>query len=141
MKNLILALAMTLLLAACSSGSTVAPLPSTISGAYSGTFANTDGNQEGTALINLSQLTIDSEVTGNGIFDITVGNPANVCLLNGTVSMGTNNGTSASLVIQNANFQLAVSDDGNTLSGTYVVTMDTDECSNGTGSGTITLTR
>ena len=141
MKNLALALATTLLIAACSSGSTVAPLPFTINGAYSGTFSNTDGNQQGTAVINVSQVDIDAEETGNGIFDITVGSTSNVCLLNGTIENGANNGSSASLTIANANFQLAVSNDGNTLSGTYVVTEDTDICSNGTGSGTITLNR
>jgi len=39
MKNLILALAMTLLLAACSSGSTVAPLDANLSGVFIGSFA------------------------------------------------------------------------------------------------------
>ena len=140
MKNLALALAMTLLLTACSSGSTVAPLDISLNGSFSGSFANTDGNQEGTAVLNLSQLAGSQDITGNGIFDITVGSTSNVCLLNGTVT-GTNSGASVSLTIQNANFQLAIGNNGDTLSGTYVVTADTDLCSNGTGSGNITLTR
>ncbi len=140
MKNLALALAMTLFLTACSSGSTVAPLDVVLNGTFTGSFANTDGNQEGTAVLNLTQAAGGTEITGNAIFDITVGSTSNVCLLNGLVT-GTNNGPSASITIQNGNLQLAISNNGDTLSGTYVVTVDTDLCSNGTGSGNITLTR
>jgi len=137
MKNLILALAMTLLLAACSSGSTVAPLDANLSGVFIGSFENTDGNQSGTATFNLSQIAEATGLTGNAIFDT---NTVNTCLVNGTLTMSTNNGTSATIVIGNTNFQLAISNSGNTLSGTYVTT-ESETCSSGSGAGTITLDR
>jgi len=137
MKNLALALATTLLLAACSSGSTVAPLPISLNGVFTGSFENTDGTQDGTAIFNLSQLANSDEVTGNAVYDT---NTINTCLLNATIQDGVNNGASATLTIGNTNFQLAISNDGNTLSGTYVTT-DLDTCSNGSGAGSITLTR
>ena len=136
MKNLALALATTLLLAACSSGSTVAPLPISLNGLYTGSFENTDGTQDGTATFNLIQQGSSSEITGNAVYDT---NTINTCLLNATVE-GTNSGASATLTIGETNFQLAISNDGNTLAGTYV-TGELDGCSNGSGAGTITLNR
>jgi len=136
MKNLALALAMTVLLAACSSGSTVAPLDVSLSGVFTGSFENTPETQDGTATFNLSQAAGSDDVTGNALFDT---NTTNTCLLNNTLT-GTNNGASVSITVGDSNFQLAISDNGNTLSGTYV-TADSATCSNGSGAGTITLTR
>jgi len=137
MKNLALALATTLLLAACSSGSTVAPLEVTLNGVYTGSFENTDDTQGGTAVFNLSQLTSGDEITGNALFDT---NTINTCLLNATITDGSNSSASATLTVGATNFQLAISNDGNTLSGTYVTT-ESETCSNGSGAGTITLNR
>ncbi len=136
MKNLALALAMTFLLAACSSGSTVAPLDVILSGTFNGSFENTSGNQDGTATFSISQASGTTDLSGNAVFDT---NTTNTCLLNNTLT-GTNNGSSATITVGGSNFQLAISNNGNTLSGTYVTTA-TDTCSNGSGSGTITLNR
>jgi len=137
MKKLAFALAITLLLAACSSGSTVAPLDVSLNGVFTGTFVNVEDTQDGTATLNLSQLADSSAITGNAIFDT---GDRNTCLINGLVT-GTNSGASASLTIGGANLQLAISNNGNTLSGTYVLVMATDTCSSESGSGTITLSR
>jgi hypothetical protein len=137
MKNLALALAITLLLAACSSGSTVAPLDVTLNGVFSGTFENVDGTQDGSATLNLSQVTDGTAIAGNAIFDTE---NRNTCLINGTVT-GVNNGSSASITIGSINLQLAISNNGNTLSGTYVITEASSTCSSGSGSGTVTLNR
>jgi hypothetical protein len=137
MKNLALALAITLLLAACSSGSTVAPLDISLNGVFTGTFENIDGSQDGTATLNLTQLSDSDAITGNAIFDT---GDRNICLISGVVT-GTNSGASASLNIGSANLQLAISNNGSTLSGTYVLVAATDICSSDSGSGTITLNR
>ena len=139
MKNLALALAMTLLLAACSSGSTVAPLDVSLNGTFTGSFENTPGTQDGTATFNLSQVADSQTVTGNAIFDTT---GTNTCLLNGVISNGANNGANVTLTTNGqVNFQLAISNNGDTLSGTYVLSGAVATCSNGSGSGTITLNR
>ncbi|MFT6408576.1 MAG: hypothetical protein ACJAQ6_001996 [Arenicella sp.] len=137
MKNLALALAITLLLAACSSGSTVAPQEVILNGVFTGTFANTEGTQDGTATFNLSQAANASDIAGNAIFET---DGRNTCLINGVVA-GVNGGASASVTVGGANFQLAISNNGNTLSGTYVLTTITEECSSESGSGSITLNR
>ena len=137
MKKLTFALALTLLLTACSSGSTVAPLDVSLSGVFTGTFVNVEGTQDGSATLNLSQLADSDAVTGNAIFDT---GDRNTCLINGLVT-GTNNGASASLTVSGANLQLAISDNGNTLSGTYVLVAASTTCSSESGSGSITLTR
>ena len=137
MKNLALALAITLLLAACSSGSTVAPEAVTLSGVFSGPFSNTEGTDEGTATLNLSQIAGSTDVTGNAIFE---NDGRNICLINGTIT-GANNGANVTLTIGSANLQLAISNNGNTLSGTYVLTATSSTCSSESGSGTITLNR
>jgi hypothetical protein len=137
MKNLALALAITLLLAACSSGSTVAPLDVSLNGVYIGTFENVEGTQDGNATLNLSQTTGGTSITGNAIFDV---NGRNTCLINGIVT-GDNNGSNVTITIGGANVQLAISNNGNTLSGTYVLTTVTESCSSESGSGTITLNR
>jgi hypothetical protein len=137
MKNLALTLFITILLSACSSGSTVAPLDVTLNGVFTGTFENVEGTQDGTATLNLSQLSDSTAITGNAIFDT---GDRNTCLINGLVA-GTNNGASANITIGGANLQLAISDNGNTLSGTYVLVAATTICSSESGSGTITLSR
>jgi hypothetical protein len=137
MKKLAFALAITLLLAACSSGSTVAPLDVSLNGVFTGTFENVEGTQDGAATLNLSQASDSNAISGNAIFET---DDRNTCLINGLV-VGTNNGASASLTIGGANIQLAISNNGNTLSGTYVLVAPTDSCSSESGSGSITLNR
>lgn len=188
MKNLALTLAMAVLLAACSSGSTVAPLPSTVNSQFSGTYKNINNTQSGS--VRLDIVEDDSQnVTGNIIFAAN----GNSCLNNGQVS-GLSNGFNLSLsapikrdeytivtvVIRNdgsaststrtsgsgtvgtvervnangnsetvtttveelsgnINMQLAISNNGNTLSGTY--TTDGNVCSNQTGTGDMSLNR
>ncbi len=188
MKNIALTLAMTVLLAACSSGSTVAPLPSTVNSQFAGNFQNINNTQRGT--VRLDIVEDDSgAVTGNIIFESNTAN----CLGNNTVS-GTTNGFNLSIASEinrtrftivttttrptgattvstrfatsgtvgtqtrtgsdgtvtttvttsedltgNLNIQLAISNNGNTLSGTYVTTGNV--CSNSTGSGDMTLNR
>jgi len=85
MKNLALTLAMTVLLAACSSGSTVAPLPSTVNSQFAGEFRNQNGTQEGTVRLDIVEDD-GGGVTGNIIFDAIGEN----CLGNSTVT-GTSN--------------------------------------------------
>ncbi len=126
-----------LVLIGCSSGSSSSPEPQDVNGQYSGTWTNTPGNQDGTAVFNLSQPEGLNSVTGNAIFESTGDNN---CLLNGTVT-GTVTGFSLALTVGNTNFQLSIDNNGNTLSGTYVQTQDTDTCSGETGSGQITVTR
>ena len=139
MKNFALTLAIILILAACSSGSTVAPQAISLNGVFTGTFVNTDESQDGTATLNLTQASGSDIVGGNAIFD-TSSSRGNSCLVNGLVT-GTNTGASAALTIGGTNLQLAISDNGNTLSGTYVLTETSDECSSELGAGTITLSR
>ena len=191
MKNLALTLAMAVLLAACSSGSTVSPLPSTTNSQFSGTYQNLNNTQSGTVRMDLVETDGDgtSAVSGNIIFTAN----GNNCLNNGQVT-GTSNGfnisltapitrdeytitttvtrsdnsasvsvrtsssgtvgevsrvnangdsetvvTSVSSLSGNINIQLAISNNGNTLSGTY--TTDGNVCSNQTGTGDMTLNR
>jgi len=179
---------MTVLLAACSSGSTVAPLPSTVNSQFAGEFRNQNGTQEGTVRLDIVEDD-GGGVTGNIIFDAIGEN----CLGNSTVT-GTSNGFNISLTSDqsrtrfiitttvtrpsgattttvrfsntgtvgtetrtgsdgtvtsivttseelsgNLNIQLAISNNGNTLSGTYVTTGNI--CSNSTGTGDMTLNR
>ncbi len=125
-------------LVGCSSGGSSAPEPpQNISGQFSGNWENTPGSEEGSAVFNLSQVVNSDAVTGNVIFD---SNGRNSCLLNNRVT-GTVSGFNVSLTVGNTNFQLTLSNGGNTLSGTYVQTTSTNTCSGETGSGTITVNR
>ncbi len=198
MKNLALTLAMAVLLAACSSGSTVSPLPSTVNSQFSGTFKNQNNTQNGEIRFDIAE-----DEGGNIVGNMIVTNNTNVrCIANGTLS-GVSNGFNISLVTTqtrsrfqivttrvrvtgtdengnpittetvttefrdtgregttdsadgrgnrttvvttredvtgNINIQLAISNNGNTLSGTYVA--DANLCSNSTGTGDMTLNR
>ncbi len=121
----------------CSSGSSDTGQIQSISGTFTGSFENAVETQDGTATFNLAQAENSSNVTGNAIFDLEGGN---TCLISGTVE-GTVTGFTASLTVNNVNFQLNIGDDGNSLSGTYVLSGDVDGCSGPTGSGSITLNR
>ncbi len=197
MKNIAISLAMTVLLAACSSGSTVAPLPSTVNSQFTGSFVNQNNSQAGTIRLDIAE-TDAGAVTGNVIIEST---GFGRCIANGTVT-GVNNGFNLNLMSEQArrrfvvtttrtrvtgmddmgnpitatsesvrfsdtrvspssssdgrgnstdvtvaeedvtgtiNFQFAISNNGNTLSGTY--TTSDDLCSNSTGTGEATLNR
>ena len=198
MKNLALTLAMAVLLAACSSGSTVSPLPSTVNSQFSGTFKNQNNTQSGTIRFDVAENE-DGSIVGNMI----VTNDTDVrCIANGTLE-GNSNGFNIRLFTTQTrsrfeivttrirvtgeddqgnpiltetvtteyrdtgregttdsadgrgnrttvtttrvdvsgviSIQLAISNNGNTLSGTYVA--DASLCSNSTGTGDMTLNR
>lgn len=183
-----------MLAAGCSSGTTVADLPSNVTNSFRGTFQNTPGTQNGTVIIDIQD--VNGVVSGNIIFESTGDN----CLRNNSVSgnstgfnlnltadqtgreftsvitereapdedggegalvsqievrsssgtVGTfittlGNGnvvtrvTTVADVSGNLNMQFTISNSGNTLAGTY--TTDGTVCSNGTGSGRMTLNR
>ncbi|MFT7526440.1 MAG: hypothetical protein ACI9LY_001587 [Arenicella sp.] len=92
MKNIVLALIATLLVSACSSGSTATELPQNITSLFTGTYQNTPGTQSGTMTLDIVEDTAGG-VTGNLIF-VPAGN--NNCLTNTPVS-GTSNGFNLSL--------------------------------------------
>ncbi|GGZ98441.1 hypothetical protein GCM10008090_03640 [Arenicella chitinivorans] len=198
MKNLALTLAMAVLLAACSSGSTVSPLPSTVNSQFSGTFKNQNNTQNGEIRFDIAE-----DEGGNIVGNMIVTNNTNIrCIANGTLA-GSSNGFNISLITTQTrsrflvitereqivgtddngepiiettssevyrdsgsegvrdsidsrglrttisttredvtgdiNIQLAISNNGNTISGTYVA--DASLCSNSTGTGDMTLNR
>lgn len=180
-------------LVGCSSGSSEAPIPASVTDRYQGTFQNTPGSQSGSMTLNLSEDTARA-VTGNVIFTSDGSN----CLRNATVT-GTTTGfnfdllavqsgdlftttttitetdsdgvttiesvttresssgtvgtvnrdlgggrnssavTTSASVAGNLSMQFNIGNNGATLQGTYVT--DGDICSNGTGSGIMTLNR
>ncbi len=122
----------------CSSGSSSAPEPQNVAGTYQGTFENTDGTQRGVATFTLVQSQNSFVVTGNAIFDR---NGGNTCLISGQVTEGLVNGFDVALTVAPINFQLAVSNNGQTLSGTYTNGAPSDDCGASTGSGNITINR
>ena len=201
-----------LLLAACSSGSSEAPVPTIVTSQFSGRYVSNNGIDRGTATIDLFEAADGLSVIGNLIFQTDPSVGTALCLRNSTVADSVNNGFNLNILgspvavlivddffvtetttvpaddpdtdidesqnvtistsvsrsgvvgtqqqalsdgtiitsvttfeedeaeVQGAvNIQLAISNEGNTLSGTYVV--DGDLCSNQTGAGTITLNR
>jgi len=137
LANALLISLLATVLIGCSSGSSDTGQIQSISGTFSGSFENTQETQDGTATFNLAQAENSNSVTGNAIFDLEGGN---TCLISGTVE-GTVTGFTASLDVSNVNFQLNIADNGNSLSGTYVLNGDVAGCSGPTGSGNISLTR
>ena len=81
MKNIALSLVLTMLVAACSSGTTVSETPSNVTSRFQGTFANTPGTQSGTVILDIQEDTAGN-VTGNIIFQASGDN----CLQNATVA-------------------------------------------------------
>lgn len=209
MKNLLFVLSIAMLAAGCSSGTTVADLPSNVTNSFRGSFQNSPGTQRGTVVIDI--VDTNGVVSGNIIF-ATQDDVSN-CLRNAAVT-GTSTGfnlnvtadqtgqqftttitergpdvettttstsgvetttttageliseivvlsssgqegtfittlgngnvvtrvtTAASQVSGTLNMQFTISNQGNTIAGTYTTTGDI--CSNQTGSGTMTLSR
>lgn len=136
MKNFALVLAFTLLLAACSSGSSVSEIPpDNISGSYSGDFISNNELSEGRLTLNIQDNA--GELTGNVIVDF---NPdERTCIANASIE-GSRSGFNVTLESANVIFTLTVSGDASTLTGSYVPA-EGGGCSNGSGSGTITLSR
>lgn len=134
MKKLALAFAFTLFLTACSSGTSVSESPINLSGKYTGTFQNQDDTDKGTVIIDLVENSA-GEFSGIAQFIDSV------CLNNGTVSSGTTSGFSVNLVVNQdgggITLQLNSNNKGR-LNGTYLASGD---CSNGTGAGSISLSR
>jgi len=219
MKNIALSIVLALVLTACSSGSSEAPVPTNVTAQFSGSYQSNNGLDRGTATIDLFESPDGLMVIGNLIFQASPGVGNALCLRNTTVANSVNNGFNLNIdgnpisVIVSAadeedlfeivttttpvddpdtdvdesvptittviarsgvpgtqqrvladgtvietvttliegeegeevtltgaiNIQLAISNEGNTLSGTYVV--DGNLCSNSTGAGTITLNR
>ncbi len=73
-------------LVGCSSGSSEAPVPASVTNRFQGTFQNTPGTQSGNIVLNLSESD-SGDVTGNVIFTSNGPN----CLRNSTVE-GTTTG-------------------------------------------------
>lgn len=139
MKNIALTLALTILLAACSSGggSTVVELPNNLTGVFNGTYESQNGDDSGSITLNLAQPLDGTDLTGVVTVDADV---PGVCLGNGAIDEGSISGFSASITAGQAEgtvvFQLTF-DNENTLTGTYVAS----DCSNATGAGSITVSR
>ena len=210
MKNIILSLTILLLVAACSSGSSVAPTPTNVTSNFTGNYQSNNNLDSGTVTLDQIENSDAGTVAGNIIFQPNPGVASTSCLQNTTVAAGTNNGFNISITsneITNTindgfvivttttipdnpntpdvdesatnvstvnsstgvvgtqtttqangvvvtqvtteamgieltgtiNITLAISNEGNTLSGTYVTTGDI--CSNNTGTGEMTLNR
>lgn len=136
MKNLAFALAITLFLAACSSGSTVAPVASAVSSTFTGTYASGDGSDTGSVTFDLVQA--DTNVTGN----IIISSNGASCLRDTTVAGGTNNGfnlsINADLSVTGADsFQIETTTTTTAADGTSTSTVSTVISSSGTV-GTVT---
>ena len=95
MKNIALTLAMLLVLAACSSGSSEAPQPVNTTSNYTGTYQSNNGSDSGSVTLDIFESTTDQTISGNLFF--TPNNAANSCLLNTTVT-GNTDGFNMTLV-------------------------------------------
>jgi len=137
MKNIALTLCITLLLAACSSGSSVSDIPPNISGLYRGDFESSNQSDAGTMIMNLAD---DNNGAIQGTLQFEFSATDLTCLVNSTIE-GTINGFAVRLESEQngglITFQLTASDTA--LTGTYVTSGS--PCSNFSGSGSITLTR
>jgi len=125
------------MMAACSSGSSVSDIPpDNISGSYNGDFVSNNELSEGNLTVNIQDN--GGELTGNII--VTFNPDESTCITNSSIMMGTRTGFNVSFDTANVSFTLTLSSDASTLTGSYVP-VDGGGCSNGSGSGTITLTR
>lgn len=158
MKNIVLAIALILTFAACSSGTTVGEVPPTITGLYKGEFTSLNEREEGTMILNLAEASAGKKVGGTLQLAYDKQNPT--CLVN-TVIEGEVDGFSVSL---EADFDKIVTEttdsegnvtttetgggtitfqltsNANTLTGTYV-TIGSNSCSKYSGSGNVILRR
>lgn len=157
MKNLAFSLALILILAACSSGSTVADTPFNVTGLFSGEFENTSGSRQEGIILNIAEDQ-NNNIVGNIIFETDPNDPSS-CAINSPIS-GSTSGFSVMLEAEVEDgisvtdadgntttssggsilYQLTQSNSGRTLSGTYVTT-GIEECSNASGSGTLVVNR
>jgi hypothetical protein len=137
MKNLAIALCLTLLLAACSSGSSVSEIPPNTSGLYRGPFESSNERDKGVMILNIAEDE-GGNIEGTIQFEFTTTDLT--CLINSTIE-GTIDGFAVRLGSPQGEgtltMQLTAST--NALTGTYVTTGA--PCSNFSGSGAITLTR
>jgi hypothetical protein len=194
MKNLFLVLTFAMLAAGCSSGTTVADLPSNVTNSFRGTFQNTPGTQRGTVIIDIQD--VNGVVSGNIIFTSEGDNCLRNSAVNGSstgfnlnlvadqtgreftsiitereapdenggegplvssIEVRSSSGTVGTFVTTlgngnvvtrvttvadvtgNLNMQFTIANSGSTISGTY--TTDGSVCSNGTGAGSMNLSR
>ena len=165
MKNIILALFLAVTVSACSSGSSVADTPFNITGVYNGTFVsntNDDTRNSGEFTLNIAEDNAGN-VSGNIIFANAGGNVDNGCVFSGLVN-GDTSGFSVALTVDvpsgtivtvvdmdgnpvdvdissgEINYQLTQSNNGNTLTGTFV-SQNLASCSNFSGSGSVDINR
>lgn len=139
MKNFALAFALTCLLAACSSGSSVSEIPpNDISGRYTGSFESTNELSDGTLTLNIQDA--GGTLTGNLIVEFDPDEPS--CVVNSAIlGDSVRSGFNVTIITTSITFTLTASTDGRTLSGSFVPTSGTTICSNSSGSANITLTR
>ena len=165
MKNIILSLFLAMTVSACSSGSSVADTPFNITGVFNGTFvSNTNDNTRSSGEFTLNIAEDDAgNVSGNIIFANAGGNVDNSCVFSGlvegstsgfsvaidatvpggtTVTVDDEDGNPMEVDISGAqiNYQLTQSNNGNTLTGTFV-SQNLARCSNFSGSGTVDINR
>jgi len=95
MKKVLFVLSIAMLAAGCSSGTTVADLPSNVTSRFSGTFQNTPNTQSGGVTIDIQD--VDGVVSGNIIFNAGGDN----CLRNSTVT-GNSSGFNLTLTAEQA---------------------------------------
>lgn len=124
MKNIALSLMLTIVVTACSSGTTVSELPSNVTNRFQGTFQNTPGTQSGDVTLNITEDAAGN-INGNIIFTSAGAN----CLKNGAVT-GTTSGFSVTLEVPQTSEQFSIT----------TVIEETEEISDGMG-GTTTVTR
>ena len=137
MKNITLALVFTLLLAACSSGTTVSDLPQNATSRFTGSFNTTIAGESGTVTIDLVEDAAGA-LTGNIIFTPN----GNSCLRNASVS-GTTSGFNIALeaaqsstlftTITTIREASTTDSDGNTVTGVLISTSTTTSSSGSVG--------
>lgn len=138
MKNIAISLVLAVLLAACSSGTSVSEIPPTdISGVYSGDFESSNGLNEGSLTMNIQDN--GGVLSGNLILEFDMDDPS--CIVNNVFDETTSARTGFNVQIntEQINFTLTASADARTLSGTYVPVGE--GCSNASGAGTLTISR
>ena len=97
MKNIALSVVLALLLAACSSGSSEAPIPTNVTAQFTGPYQSNNGLDSGTATIDLFETPDGLMVIGNLIFQTNPGVGSALCLRNTTVADSVNNGFNLSI--------------------------------------------
>lgn len=131
MKNIFLILLVASLVTACSSGTTVSPLPANVTQLFQGTFQNNPGTESGTVTLNIQE-----DASGVISGTITFNASPNPCLRNSTVA-GNSNGFNLSFTADQTRDVFTIVTTVSNSNG--VVSESTRTSSNGTP-GTVTTT-